>query len=198
MARQRTDQAKQAMRQNDAPPAKFEALGTNHCDMAGVLACIFAGVFVLSLSWFKLSSLDIGYHVAYGRYFLDTGKIVGSEADPFLRADTGVPFVNANWGSQVIMALADRRGRGRTDRPSDRTDRGDFRCDGNGGSLRLVGLGGSGAGLGGRCARGLRTVQHAAGVVQLCADDGATGDTDARRKVVAICVGCWLLRSSHG
>lgn len=77
-------------------------------DIAGPVACLLAAMFVLSLSWFKLSSLDIGYHVAYGRYFLDTGKIVGFEPDPFLVSETAIPFVNANWGSQIIMALAER------------------------------------------------------------------------------------------
>lgn len=76
-------------------------------DRLGILACVFVGVFVLSLSWFKLSSLDIGYHVAYGRHFLETGEIVGFEPDPFLYPETGKPFVNANWGSQVIMAMVE-------------------------------------------------------------------------------------------
>ncbi len=63
---------------------------------------------ILTLSWFRLSSLDIGYHLGYGATFLDTGKIVGAEPDPFLYPETGVPFVNANWGSQVVMAVVDR------------------------------------------------------------------------------------------
>lgn len=63
---------------------------------------------MLALGWFKLSSLDIGYHLAYGRHFLDQGEIVGFRPDPFLLPETAVPFVNANWGSQVVMALADR------------------------------------------------------------------------------------------
>jgi len=79
-------------------------------DWPGVVACGFAGILVVSLSWFKLSSLDIGYHVAYGRHFLDTGYIVGFEPDPFLMKEIAVPFVNANWGSQVVMALAERWG----------------------------------------------------------------------------------------
>lgn len=73
-------------------------------------ACICAGILVLVLAWFKLSSLDIGYHVAYGRHFLDHGEIVGFRPDPFLMPETAVPFVNANWGSQVVMALAERAG----------------------------------------------------------------------------------------
>jgi predicted aconitase with swiveling domain len=75
-------------------------------DWLGLVACVAAGLLVLVLAWFKLSSLDIGYHLAYGRHFLDTGRIV--ERDPFLYPETAVPFVNANWGSQVVMALAER------------------------------------------------------------------------------------------
>ncbi len=77
-------------------------------DTLAYAACIAAGVLVLSLTWFKLSSLDLGYHIAYGRHFLDTGRIVGFAPDPFLLPETAIPFVNANWGSQVIMALAER------------------------------------------------------------------------------------------
>lgn len=79
-------------------------------DRLGLLAAVFAGCFVLALSWFKLSSLDIGYHVAYGRHLLETGRIVGDEPDPFLYPETAVSFVNANWGSQLVMALAERAG----------------------------------------------------------------------------------------
>ncbi len=75
-------------------------------DIPGWLAGLTAAALVLALSWFKLSSLDLGYHLAYGRHFLDTGRIVNR--DPFLYPEVAVPFVNANWGSQVIMAAAER------------------------------------------------------------------------------------------
>lgn len=75
-------------------------------DWLGLLPCLAATVLVLLLAWFKLSSLDTGYHLAYGRHFLATGRIV--DRDPFLYPETAVPFVNANWGSQVVMALAER------------------------------------------------------------------------------------------
>lgn len=77
-------------------------------DRLGIAATLMAGLFVLALSWFKLASVDIGYHVAYGGEFLDHGTIV--DRDPFLLPSIAVPFVNANWGSQVIMALAYRAG----------------------------------------------------------------------------------------
>jgi len=75
-------------------------------DWLGIAACFAAGAFVLSLSSFKLSSVDIGYHVAYGRHFLQTGRIV--DLDPFLLPQNAKSFVNANWGSQVVMALAEQ------------------------------------------------------------------------------------------
>jgi len=77
-------------------------------DLLGLASVLCAGLFVLALSWFKLASVDIGYHVAYGGEFLDHGTIV--DRDPFLLPSIAVPFVNANWGSQVIMALAHRAG----------------------------------------------------------------------------------------
>jgi hypothetical protein len=73
-----------------------------------MLACIAAGCLVLALAWFKLGSPDTGYHVAYGAYFLDHGRIV--DRDPYLYPEHAVPFINANWGSQVVMALLYRAG----------------------------------------------------------------------------------------
>ncbi len=75
-------------------------------DLTGLAACIPAGCLVVALGWFGLASLDTGYHLAYGGHFLDTGEIVG--LDPFLYPENAKPFVNANWGSQVVMALVDR------------------------------------------------------------------------------------------
>lgn len=76
--------------------------------LLGIAACIAAGCLVILLSWFKLSSVDIGYHLAYGRHFLETGHIV--ELDPHLYPETAKQFVNANWGSQVVMALMEKIG----------------------------------------------------------------------------------------
>jgi len=80
--------------------------GAGFADPLGVAATVIIGLFVLALSWFKLASVDIGYHVAYGGWFLDHGHIV--DRDPFLLASVAKSFVNANWGSQVIMAMAFR------------------------------------------------------------------------------------------
>lgn len=74
------------------------------------IAVALAGVLVGLLAWFRIGNLDLGYHVAYGRHFLNTGEIVGSQPDPFLYAETRRPFVNANWGSQVVFALVERAG----------------------------------------------------------------------------------------
>ncbi|MCK6486578.1 MAG: hypothetical protein HUU22_14250 [Phycisphaerae bacterium] len=81
-------------RQNDAPRA------------AKVLAGLHLAVtttLVVALSWFELSSVDLGYHIEYGRQFLRTGRIV--EVDPFLYSEPGRRFVNANWLSQAVMAF---------------------------------------------------------------------------------------------
>lgn len=83
------------------------ALGVSRrTDLTALAACISAGVLVVALAWFSLASLDTGYHLAYGGHFLDTGEIVG--LDPFLYPENAKPFVNANWGSQVVMAGVDR------------------------------------------------------------------------------------------
>lgn len=63
-------------------------------------------VFIALLGWFKLGDLDSGYHLAYGRNFLDTGRIV--TRDPFLYPANVQDFINANWGAQVIMAGLER------------------------------------------------------------------------------------------
>jgi hypothetical protein len=75
-------------------------------DRLGLASAVTAGALVLSLWWFKLSSIDTGYHLAYGEEFLKTGQIV--TLDPFLDPSIAKPFINANWGSQVIMATVER------------------------------------------------------------------------------------------
>ncbi len=77
-------------------------------DWPGLAALFAAGCLILALSWFKLGSLDTGYHLAYGRHFLDHGEVVGRLPDPSLYSETAIPFINANWGSQVIMAGVER------------------------------------------------------------------------------------------
>ncbi len=77
-------------------------------DWLGPAACLAVAILALALGWFKLASLDTGYHVAYGRHFLEHRQVV--ELDPFLYAETAKPFVNANWGSQVVMALMEAAG----------------------------------------------------------------------------------------
>jgi len=65
-------------------------------------------VFVGAISWFELASVDLGYHLGYGRQFLEKGAIV--VRDPFIYAATDYHFINANWGFQVVMAWLDRVG----------------------------------------------------------------------------------------
>ncbi len=86
------------------PPTSIRSRGS--LDYAGLIACASAACCVLALSWHKIESLDTGYHLAYGKHFLDHGRIV--ERDPFLLPQNAEPFVNANWGSQIVMAIAHR------------------------------------------------------------------------------------------
>lgn len=73
------------------------------------IASVAAAIAVLAaLAWFELASVDLGYHLAYGRQFLETGRIV--EVDPFIYAADGHRFVNANWGGQMVFALVERLG----------------------------------------------------------------------------------------
>ncbi len=89
-------------------PSTVLRTGSRNRDRLGAVACMAAAVFALTVGWVQLGSLDTGYHVAYGRQFLDHGEIV--DHDPFLMPEVARPFVNANWGSQVVMAVAERWG----------------------------------------------------------------------------------------
>ncbi|MHC4985853.1 MAG: hypothetical protein ACYTFO_06830, partial [Planctomycetota bacterium] len=87
-----------------------------------------AGLLILALAYRPITSLDLGYHLAYGETFLQTGQIVQDDRfiSPALTStDTEkwelLPqsgfdeegryhFLNANWLSQVILALLWRLG----------------------------------------------------------------------------------------
>jgi len=94
-----------------------------------IVAVAAASALVLTLAVRPITSYDIGYHLAYGDHFLDTGEIVrtnrfiytklpvdlaeGKDLPPGCRYDpaTGTYwFVNANWLSQVVMAAVHRVG----------------------------------------------------------------------------------------
>ena len=95
-----------------------------------IIATATALILVAVLATRPVSSFDIGYHLAYGEYFLDNFKIVQTNRFIYthLRSDllsnpdnlgpgcwydskTGTyHFVNANWLSQVIMAAVYRLG----------------------------------------------------------------------------------------
>ncbi|MDY7011286.1 MAG: hypothetical protein SVV80_11125 [Planctomycetota bacterium] len=96
----------------------------------GIAATAGAMVLAVALSVRPIASYDVGYHLAYGDHFLKTGEIVQtnrfvytrldpkilsdpSELGPGCRYDNATDtyhFVNANWLSQVIMALAHKAG----------------------------------------------------------------------------------------
>ncbi len=96
----------------------------------GIAATAAAMVLAVALSVRPIASYDVGYHLAYGDHFLETGEIVQTNRFVYTRLDpkilsdpanlgpgcrydpaTGTyHFVNANWLSQVIMALANKAG----------------------------------------------------------------------------------------
>ncbi len=75
---------------------------------AWVVGLVAGASVVFLLSWFELASVDLGYHLAYGRRWLETHRIV--DCDPFIFAAQAGRFANANWLGQVWMASADKLG----------------------------------------------------------------------------------------
>ena len=96
-----------------------------------ILAMVAAGALAVAMAVRPVASFDIGYHLAYGEHFLDTGRIVqtnqfiytrlspdaaaGAKAlGPGCRLDADgstYHFINANWLSQVVLAGVHRAGR---------------------------------------------------------------------------------------
>lgn len=93
----------------------------------GIAAMAMAAAFVLVLGMRTLTTEDLGYHLAYGEHFLSTGRIVDDSLGvyqlvPYDRLRHELPpgawmdsegkyrFPNANWLSQVVMAMAYRAG----------------------------------------------------------------------------------------
>lgn len=99
--------------------------------VASLLGAVTVALAVLAgtlLAVRTLSAVDLGYHIAYGQAFLETGRIVDTNnrwlytldanAPPAGRAETGpgcwydrqgrYRFPNANWGTQVLLASVHR------------------------------------------------------------------------------------------
>jgi len=90
------------------------------------LAMASACGFAVLLGVRTLTTPDLGYHLAYGEHFLDTGQIVDSDLGIYATsatadrgglalgpgcwydADGRYRFPNANWLSQVVMAVVHR------------------------------------------------------------------------------------------
>ena len=96
----------------------------------GLAATLAACAFAVASAVRVINSPDIGYHLAYGEHFLETGKIVqtnlwiwypldskrlsnpaelgpGSTYDP---ATHTYNFINSSWATQVVVAAAYRAG----------------------------------------------------------------------------------------
>ncbi|NLF30763.1 MAG: hypothetical protein GX591_07740 [Planctomycetes bacterium] len=95
----------------------------------GITACALAAMFVLALARRPITSVDLGYHLAYGEVFWQTGRIVDDDTfiAPPITAEAFGPdaelppgawfdqdgqyrFPNANWLTQVILAGLYRAG----------------------------------------------------------------------------------------
>ncbi len=105
-------------------------MSPSHTDVSrrwwiAALAVAATWVLAILMSVRPLTSPDLGYHLAYGETFLDTGRIVDSNGFlytlPRQSADRPTPgpgcwydaegryrFPNANWLSQVVMASVHR------------------------------------------------------------------------------------------
>ena len=53
-----------------------------------------------------MRAIDLAYHVQAGELTLHTGEIV--RADPFTFTRSGLPWLNQQWGAQVVFASAHR------------------------------------------------------------------------------------------
>jgi len=96
----------------------------------GIGATALAAALAVVLAVRPVSSYDIGYHLAYGEHFLDTGQIVQTnrfiytrfrqdiltdpdQMGPGCRYDPETntySFINANWLTQVVIAAVHRAG----------------------------------------------------------------------------------------
>jgi hypothetical protein len=94
----------------------------------GRLSAVAAFVLLAALGLRTQATIDLGYHLAYGETFLDSGRIVDHNDFLYTLPDPSAParpepgpgswydsagryrFANANWLSQVVMALAWRAG----------------------------------------------------------------------------------------
>ncbi len=115
----------------DLPQSGVQAAGGGKLSAAmGAAALAASAALVLAFACRRVGNTDLGYHLAYGDYFLRHGRIVQTnrfiyarldgrrlaepdELGPGCRYDAQSEtyhFVNANWLSQVIMAAADRAG----------------------------------------------------------------------------------------
>ena len=88
------------------------------------LALLAAVTLAAALSWRKITSVDIGYHLAYGDYFLQHGRIVDSNLFVYTRIDPAevkepgpgtwfdergrYRFPNPSYASEILFSLVHR------------------------------------------------------------------------------------------
>src|SRR5215831_16203505 len=74
--------------------------------LAQLWAFLAVGLPVLGAMIAGLSSVDLAYHLRAGELFLDTGRI--PTTDTFTFTAFGDPWLNQQWGAQVILAAVYR------------------------------------------------------------------------------------------
>jgi hypothetical protein len=70
-----------------------------------LVACTLSGIAMLLP---PLSTIDLAYLIRAGEIMLDTGEVL--RVDPFGLATAGGPWLNQQWGSEVVLALVFRAG----------------------------------------------------------------------------------------
>lgn len=80
--------------------------GRSPVDIAWASLTVFVPVIVTLLA--SLRSVDLAYHVRAGELILDGGTI--PRVDSFTFTVAGLPWLDQQWGAQVVLALAHRIG----------------------------------------------------------------------------------------
>lgn len=74
--------------------------------LARLWACLAVLLPVLAACIANLSAVDLAYHLRAGALTLDTGQI--PTTDPFTFTAAGAPWLNQQWGAQVLLAAVFR------------------------------------------------------------------------------------------
>jgi hypothetical protein len=76
--------------------------------LAGLALLLALAALLVTLSAFQLFENDLWWHLASGEWILEHHAI--PRADPFTSTMAGAPWVDFEWGSQILLALVHRAG----------------------------------------------------------------------------------------